>query len=174
MKPAGGRVPEARRLRKEFDRGFAEPQPDLEPGGAALLALRAGGLDWALPLDGLGFLTRAVEVAPYAGCHPAFRGLATLRGEAVPVWDLAALLGLPARESAAPWLARGAGADPWALAFEAHAGLVRPRAGEVADVPDAGGAGGFARGVLRLGGARRAILDWGRLRAAVLKAKGET
>lgn len=106
----------AAELRRSFDRSFA-----LEPVAQAtvwenLLALGVGPAHFAVRLAEVAGLTAFRELTALPEAPPELLGLAGLRGELVPVYDLAALLGLVA--TAPRWLVLVAGKKV-ALAFDA-------------------------------------------------------
>lgn len=135
----------AAELRQSFDRSFA-----LEPAAHAtawedLLALGVGPAHFAVRLAEVAGLTACREVTALPEAPPELLGLAGLRGALVPVYDLAALLGLVA--TAPRWLALATGGKV-ALAFDAVEGHHRvspqtivpaePRQGHVHEVLQAG------------------------------------
>jgi purine-binding chemotaxis protein CheW len=62
-----------------------------------LLVLELGGLRCGLLLDAVREVVRAVLVTPLPGAPPVVEGVIDVRGEIVPVYDLRARFGLPAR-----------------------------------------------------------------------------
>lgn len=107
----------ARALREEFDRAFALPPEQPDASSRQLLAIRAGGQAYALRLDQIRglYVDRRVQTLPSR--LPELVGLTGVRGQAVPVFDLAALLGQPAPRTAR-WLVLAAGRHSAAFAFE--------------------------------------------------------
>jgi len=129
----------AAELRREFDRGFAEPVRLEAVSEVNLLTIRIGAQPHAIRLSEVAGLFADKKVTRVPGCHPALRGIAGFRGALLPVYDLALLLGHGGVQ-APRWLVIAAGA-PVALAFEAFVGQVRvpstdilPRAAR-ADLP---------------------------------------
>ena len=104
-------------LREEFDRAFAMPPAPPEAGAPQLLAIRAGGQPYALRLSAIRglYVDRRVQALPSR--LPELIGLTGVRGQAVPVFDLALLLGL-APQRAPRWLALAAGRHSAAFAFD--------------------------------------------------------
>ncbi|HEY0588908.1 MAG TPA: chemotaxis protein CheW [Pseudoduganella sp.] len=104
-------------LRDEFDRAFAMPPAQPDARDQQLLAIRAGGQPYALRLSAIRglYVDRRVQALPSR--LPELLGLTGVRGQAVPVFDLAALLGLPAQR-APRWLALASGRHSAAFAFE--------------------------------------------------------
>jgi chemotaxis signal transduction protein len=86
------------------------------------------------------------------GPLPALRGVTGLRGQIVPVYDLAVLLGQE-RAQTPRWLLLVAGRLPLALAFDGFDGHVAAMPAQLLD------AGVNGNGALRHDGALRPILD---------------
>ena len=107
-------------LRQEFDRSFAQaPRLEREPL-EGLLAIRLGGDPYALRVSEIGGIHTDRRIMPLPSPAPELLGVAGLRGQIAPVYDLAALLGY-ARASAPRWLIllRSAPQQPcMALAFD--------------------------------------------------------
>jgi purine-binding chemotaxis protein CheW len=114
-------LPPARALRVEFDRGFAQPLRAPDAPHESLLAVRVGGAACALRTGDIRALYADRSVTPVPTPLAELLGVAVLRGQIVPVYDLAALLGYrPAAmpERAPRWLAL-ARTHAAALAFDA-------------------------------------------------------
>jgi chemotaxis signal transduction protein len=103
-------------LRRAFDSGFAaERAAPVER--VDLIALRAGERSYAVRISEIGSVVPFRGVVPLPCQEPALLGLAAVRGTAMPVYDLAALVGDGA--AAAPrWMLLSAGTDRVALAFD--------------------------------------------------------
>jgi hypothetical protein len=152
---------EASRLREEFDRVFAEAEPPPRRPGEGLLAVEVAGDPYALRLGDLAFLERGAAPAFLATGVPSFLGLAGLRGEVLPVWDLAGLLGYAPQPARPVWMACSAETPRWAAAFGRFDGLLHasdhelePRQGE-----GAAALSRFARGICKVSGVCRPVLD---------------
>jgi chemotaxis signal transduction protein len=154
------------RLRGEFDRSFAEPARRHDVEHVELLAIHAGDRPYALRLSQTSGLHPDRPVTPLPGPQPALLGLAGFAGTAVPVYDLAALLGHPV--AARPrWLVLATGTPPLALAFHDLDGHVRVDADAIVAEAMADGARGSLRGMVTLAGGARPIIDVPAARAAV-------
>lgn len=106
--------------RAAFDQSFAEPLPEAPPERQDFLAIRLGTQPHALRLDTLAALQPYAAPTPWPGAPPALLGLMALRGVALPLYDLAALLGeAPCARPAWTVVLRGA---PLALAFDGFDG----------------------------------------------------
>jgi hypothetical protein len=149
---------EAERLRDEFDLGFALAEAPRQGAGERLLAVVVAGDPYALRLRELAFLERGAAPAFLATGVPSFLGLAGLRGEVLPVWDLAGLLGYPVRAARPVWVACSSEAPRWAAAFERFDGMLTASENEL-DPHGAEGAARFTRGVCKAGGLCRPVLD---------------
>lgn len=111
-----------RALREAFDRGFAEPAIADETAREEMVVVRVGPERLAFRLAALAGIERLERVVPLPGGPPAFVGLCGLRGRIVPVFGLAALVGVAA-EPRSGWIAVVGREDPIALAFDALEGV---------------------------------------------------
>jgi len=164
--PAGDVTRRVRRLRDEFDRSFAEPALSHDAEHVELLAIGAGGRPYAIRLSQTSGLHPDRPITALPGPLPALLGLAGFAGTAVPVYDLAALLGHPATEHPR-WLVLAAGTPPLGLAFHELDGHVRVTAAAIVGEAAAGGPRGSLRGMVTLPGGARPIIDLPSARAAV-------
>ena len=106
----------AEALREAFDRSFAQP-PALEAVRTEnLLAIRVVGNPYALRVAEIAGLFADKAVVPVPSAVPELLGVSGLRGAIVPVYDLAALLGYPARAEAR-WMVLARSREALALAF---------------------------------------------------------
>jgi purine-binding chemotaxis protein CheW len=142
-------------LRRAFDDGF-ERAPAAAAGMEALLALRAGDDALAVRLHETRGLERWRSVLPLPAVRPELLGLCGLRGQLVPVFDLAALLG-GALATAPRWLILCGASETIALAvahFDGH------RAAAAADfLADAHTGRRYVPYQVRVDGTRRGLLD---------------
>lgn len=129
--------PRAAALRREFDAAFAVAQAAGGEERVPLLGLRIRGDAYAVPLTALRGLAGDWQAVPLPGASPALHGLAGIRGELVPVYDLGAVLGYPGNE-ACRWLALLAGGQPLAVAFAGCTGITHIPASELAAATGAG------------------------------------
>jgi purine-binding chemotaxis protein CheW len=150
----GGRIDQ---LRGDFDRSFTEPARAHDADHVELLAVGAGGRPYALCLSQTAGLHPDRPVTPLPGPIPALMGLAGFAGTAMPVYDLAALLGHPGTRRPR-WLVLAAGSPPLALAFHELHGHVRVSADAIVGEPANDGAG-CLRGMVTLAGGTRPIVD---------------
>lgn len=112
-------------LRHAFDRSFAEPPPPAATACEDLLAIRVAGEPYALRLRDITGLLTTRKVVPVPAATPHLLGLAGVRGDLVPVFDLGALLGRGALAEPPRWLALCGVDDRIALAFAEFEGHLR-------------------------------------------------
>lgn len=111
---------DAEAVRREFDAGFAAaPAPARDLVSIALLVRAGGGVHAVLRRE-LTAIHAGLRIVPMPSPAPELLGIAQVRNELIPVYDLALLLGL-APSPSPRWLAL-AGTPPIALAFEDFAG----------------------------------------------------
>jgi purine-binding chemotaxis protein CheW len=154
------------RLRRDFDLSFAEPVRSHDEEPVELLAIRAGERPYALRLAQTAGLHPDRPVTPLPGPLPALLGLAGFAGTVVPVYDLAALLGHPIAERPR-WLVLAIGMPPLGLAFHELDGHVRVGAGVIMAENGAEGRRDSLRGMVKLDGLARPVVDVPATRAAV-------
>jgi purine-binding chemotaxis protein CheW len=170
----GEGIGRAAELAREFDRAFAEPAR-----GAAgardtledLLALRAGPDDCLVRLSDIrGLLARPTVVA-VPGPVPELLGLTGRRGTLIPVYDLAALQGHPARRTAPAWMILVEADGLVGLAFEELLGHARLDRREIAPLPDSAATAPVPQAA-RVGGGLRPLLDVPALVATLRRRAG--
>jgi purine-binding chemotaxis protein CheW len=154
----------AARLRRDFDRAFAEPPRVRRGPSLDLLAIRLRGEPYALHLAGIAGLFADKPVTRLPTGVPEFLGIAGFRGNVVPVCDLRALLGY-AGDDAARWLVVLA-ARPVALAFDGFDGYLRLPRESIAQstAPSQTHVSELAR---ETGGALRSLVDLDSVLAAI-------
>lgn len=107
----------------------AEPMPS-----ASFLLCRSQGYACALPLAHVRETMRALPRQPVPGMPPFVLGVSVIRGQVVPVLDLAALLGAGAAAPGARYVTLDLGARQVALAVEEVAGVRTLPAAAMAEV----------------------------------------
>lgn len=109
-------------------------------GSDLLLAFRAGGERFAVPLDRVREAARPRRITPLPGAPPAWSGVALVRGEALGVIDVAAAMGLrPSPLPETPLLVVLHGCEH-ALLVDAIDGVEPHPAGRLAPPPPGRGA----------------------------------
>jgi chemotaxis signal transduction protein len=121
-------------LQEDFDRAFSLPLPERDGAPRPILRVVAGGHEMALALDDISGMHLDPRLARVPAAPNHLLGLATVRGRAWPVHDLAVLLGYgPASRPRVLCLMRG---EPQAaFACETFRGLVHVRPEAVVDAP---------------------------------------
>lgn len=156
-------------LRQAFDVSFAAPPATRHDDLVDLLAVTVGHEPLAVPLAAMAGLVTDRVVTPLPGSPPELVGVAGLRGQLVPVYDLAALLGrAPAAERSAPrWLLLAAGSPVFAVAADRVDGHLRVPPDAIAQPDSATGSAPATGAVVHVGGAPRAVVDMPAIRATV-------
>lgn len=111
-------------LRKAFDRAFAEPPPSGAEASGDYLGIRIGGVAYAVPLAEIGAVHADRKIAPLPSGASELLGVAGVRGDIVPVFGLAALLGQGGGDAKPRWLVLAAGGRA-GFAFDALDGHIR-------------------------------------------------
>lgn len=155
-RPAPGAAVEA--LRRAFDEAFSAPPRAGRDARVPLLAIRVGGEPMALRVLELAGLVQARRIVPVPSRRPELLGVSGLRGEIVPIYGVARLVGRP-DEGEPRWVALAAGEQRIGLgvaALEGHL-LVRPE--ELAAVAPGAEAQPHVRELLRRGDGTRPVLS---------------
>ena len=105
-------------MRAEFERAFAEPRRAEREEPESLVAVRIAGAPYAFRIKELTGIAVGRRVVKLPSDVPAMVGLAGVQGRLVPVWSLAALMGIPSTEQQNQWIALCGQADQVGLAFE--------------------------------------------------------
>lgn len=125
MSPAPGITGKAAELREAFDRSFALPPAAAAQEAEELLAIGVAGDPYAIRLTEVAGIVAGRAVTPIAAAASHLLGLAGIRGEIVPVFGLASILGHAEAADAARWIVLCAGEEPAALAFSRFEGCLR-------------------------------------------------
>ncbi len=94
----------ARAMRELFDRGFAAPPAEPTPPTRDLLRIRLGDMPHAIALDDIAALHAGLAILALPTTVRELRGVVVLRGQLVPIYDLAMLLGFPPAAATARWI----------------------------------------------------------------------
>jgi len=119
----------AAELRRDFDRGFADPPVVGSETRQDLLAIRLGARRLAIRLSEIAGLYADKKITPVPGAATGMLGIAGFRGSILPVYDLQSLLELSSSE-APRWLVVAAAA-PVAFSFEAFEEQIRVSADSI-------------------------------------------
>ena len=113
----------ARELREAFDRGFAEAISPQRFSHSDLLCIAVGGESYAIRIVDIASLHAGLRVVALPSRAPELLGVAAIRANVVPIYDLATALGL---SGGAPprWMVLHRAAQA-GFAFEHHDGHVR-------------------------------------------------
>lgn len=112
----------ANELKRAFDQGFAQVPAPTSRNQVNLLAISLAGAPYALELKDIAGLYANKKITRIPARARGLLGVAGFRGAILPIYDLAALVGLPASERPR-WFAIVAGAE-LAVAFETFDGHV--------------------------------------------------
>lgn len=149
-------VRSAAALAEAFDAAFARPPASDRPDTEGFLALRLGDDPFAVRVSDIAALHADRRIVPMPSAEPTMLGVAAFRGRIAPVYDLAALLGYPAK-GAPRWvlLAR----EDVALAAASFEGQLSVAAADVLPAAEHLSARPHVRGAVRHGGLIRPIAD---------------
>ena len=156
-------------LRKAFDRAFAEPPPPEAEAAADYLGIRIGGTAYAVALSEIGAVFADKTIAPLPSSAGELLGVAGVRGDVVPVFSLAALIGQPGGGDRPRWLvlARGGHAG---FAFDALDGHLRI---PLAQITPAASSKGFVHANAVMGKEARPIVSIASLMEHLEKRAGQ-
>ena len=116
----------AAELRLQFDNTFAAPPPGRAEGNESLLTLRAAGVALAVKTLHITAVAKPRRIVPVPTRVPVpgLLGITALRGTLLPVYDLAALLGLPAPVRESSWLMLTGPETPVGIIFDEFEGQI--------------------------------------------------
>jgi chemotaxis signal transduction protein len=121
-------------LRGAFDTSFAQAAALAAPVQEDMLAIGAGDVDLALPLAGITRLEPRRRLATLNGGAPALLGLCGVRGQLVPVFSLAHLVGAKKHAIGDPWVVLVGAQAPIGLAFDRFEGFLRVDTRSITDL----------------------------------------
>ena len=161
-------LPALAQLRSAFDESFAAPAASREHH-ESVIQVRVGSEVFAIRTGHITGLVKSRKVVPLPSRIPELLGLAALRGSLIPVYDLAALLGIPPGVNGSSWLILVPGDTPIGLAFDGFEGQQVPEwlcDERSARSPEP------VRQLVRMGSAVRAVLDIPGVAEAIRKRAG--
>ena len=162
--PVGSRADD---LRRAFDRSFAQPPAPAAQDAEDLLAIGVEGDLYAVRLAEIAGIVagRAVIAVPAAAA--GLLGLANIRGQIVPVFGLAALLGYQLTSDSPRWALLCAPEEPLALAFAQFQGYLRIPRSSLHAADDARGARRYVSQIARTNSGVRAVISIPRVLADI-------
>ena len=160
-------------MRREFDNTFAAPPAGPSEDRESLLTLRVAGEAFAVRTVQVTGVAKRGCIMPIPTRVPGLLGISALRGALIPVYDLAALLGLPAAASKGSWLILTNRETPVGLLFDDFEGRVEI---ERACLYESGSSISLKHVCLfaRVGAANRAVIDVPGLVEEIRKRAGVT
>ena len=115
----------AQQLRDAFDKSFAHPPATSVDQYEEILLVRVGADPYAIRLAEITGITATRVIVAVPSTDARVLGLAGIRGNIIPVFDLAALLGYPSNSETTRWMVLCAIDEPIALAFAEFEGYER-------------------------------------------------
>jgi chemotaxis signal transduction protein len=155
----------AAELRRDFDRGFADPPFVVSETRQDLLAIRLGTRRLGIRLSEIAGLFADKKITPVPGAATGMLGIAGFRGSILPVYDLRSLLDLSNSE-VPRWLVVAAAA-PVAFAFEAFEEQIRVPADSIKREQDQAKSS-FTREFIQTEGVLRPIIELSSLLEVVM------
>lgn len=155
-------------LRSSFDHSFGVLAESCE-SPESVIQIRVGSEGFAVRACQIAGLVKSRKIVPLPGRITELLGVAALRSSLVPVYDLAALLGIPASGSGATWLLLVPGETLIGLAIDGFEGRQVPEW-----LGDEQSARQHIRQLVRVGSAVRAVLDIPGIAAAIRQRAGLT
>lgn len=146
-------------LREEFDKVFASPANPSLGQTNNLLAVRVAGIPYAIRMREIAGLYSKRKVVPLPSPSRALLGIAGVRGEIIPVYSLAALLGHPQDQEQTKWIALCGSGETAGLAFSQIEGYFPIDLADIHEANEAVGGRVHVREVAQFGGIVRAVLD---------------
>jgi chemotaxis signal transduction protein len=146
-------------LRRAFDGAFAAPPEQRSDDFERLLAMRIGRDAYAVRIGELAGFAAAPKIVPVSSPIPQLLGIAGIRGNLVPVYSLAALLGYEQGEEGPRWFILCTGEDPIAMAFADLEGYLELPRSEVRAQGEGEVQRKHVREMVRTAGEMRAVID---------------
>jgi len=153
-------------LRSAFDETFAVPFRSREDQ-ESVIQIRVGSEPFAVRPGHIAGLVKSRKIVPVPSRIPELLGASALRGSLIPVYDLAAMLGIPPGVTGPTWLILAPGDPPIGLAFDGFEGRQVPEW-----FSDEQGERQYVRQLVRIGSAVRAVLDIPGLAEAIRRRAG--
>jgi chemotaxis signal transduction protein len=149
-------------LRDAFDGGFGDEPAELAERPLEFLLISVAGNSYLVELGEVAGVHAGPSISPFPSAMRELLGLTGIRGEPVPVFSLAMLLGLDAGASKPDWIILSRARDAVSFAFDALEGHLAIGRGDVAAI-EAGDGPRHVRATGLAAGVRRPILSLGLL-----------
>lgn len=155
--PVGNKAAE---LRDAFDRACTLPSSSGQAEQMEnLLAIRLAGDPYAIRVSEITGLVQGRRIVPLPGPIPELLGIAGIRGEIVPVYSLATLLGHGPSGDAARWMVLCMSEDPVGLAFHDFESYLRVLPSDIHAAQSNGRARDHVEEVARAGHVIRSVVS---------------
>lgn len=163
-------------LRRSFDEAFAVPPRLDAEGRESMLLIRAAGEALAFRSLDIAVLARMERLLRVPSRIPELLGVAANRSNLVPVFSLAALLGLDAGSGQTKWIAVARGEPVIALAFDQIEAQADVRHGTLrhrnASADQSCPGSEYIQQLLRIGSVLRAVPDIPAIAEAIRRRAG--
>jgi chemotaxis signal transduction protein len=148
-------------IRRAFDASFAKPAATGDEERRSVLSIRAGEGRFAVLISDLAGVEACPRIVKLPASLPGLLGLVGIRGRLFAAYDLAALAGHAGATGPRRWLLLCGGDLGVALLIDEIEALLRVAAAEIMQMapPPPGASAEHVRGLLRLGGALRGVID---------------
>jgi chemotaxis signal transduction protein len=150
-------------LRDAFDRGFAGAVVPPDTSRSDVLCIGVGGQPCAIRLGDIASLHAALQIVALPSPAPELLGVAAIRATVLPIYDLAAALGMPGA-AAVRWIAVHRDGQA-GFAFERYDGHTRIADGALGATAQRG----HVAGQLVVDGQPRLVIDLGSVLTAIEK-----
>ena len=137
-------------LARDFDLGFSRAAEVEHAAEENLLVIELGAQPFAVRVSEVRAIVTTPRIACVPSSAPALLGIAGIRGEILPVFDLARLLGVANVERGLRWSLLAGDAERAALAFHHFDRFERVHATAVARFVPEGSSAPFVEEVVRL------------------------
>jgi purine-binding chemotaxis protein CheW len=154
---AASRSKSATDLHREFDETFAVPPP-VSVEHESLIMLRVAGEALAVRTLDITGVAKRRRILPIPTRVPGLLGITAIRGQLIPVYDLATLLELPSAAGAGSWLMLANPEAPIGLIFDEFEGQLDIE-GSCLYESDGSDSRKYLGLMARAGAARRAVID---------------
>ena len=159
--------------RREFDSSFTVPAVISRKHVHLVVRIRVSDRIFAVKRDELTGISKLKQVLPIPSSASALLGITTVRGTLVPVFDLAAMLGLTSSREQAAWTLLINRATPVGLAFDDFEGQSEVFSGNFFD-GDPPQAGSYFHQIAETDAGKLPVLDIAGLLESIRKNAGQS